>query len=59
MSEYKYPWPASALTPDEMRLLYLARESSPNRQPITRLLAQAVRAAYQTQPSIPEKEKSI
>ena len=46
MSDYRYPWPASALTPDEMALLYHARERSPGRVPITQLIAEAVRAAY-------------
>lgn len=46
MSGYKYPWPASALTPDEMAMLYHARERSPGRVPITKLIAKAVRAAY-------------
>lgn len=56
MSEYRYPWPASALTPAEMKLLYLARESHPERPPITRLIAEAVRAAY---PAHNPKEKPI
>lgn len=43
MSDYRYPWPASRLTPDEMAMLYHAR--SPGR-PITQLIAEAVRAAY-------------
>ena len=42
----RYPWPASALTPDEMALLYHARERSPSRVPITQLIAEAVRVAY-------------
>jgi hypothetical protein len=42
----KYPWPASAMTPAEMNLLYRARESSPELQPITRLLARAVRETF-------------
>ena len=46
MSEYRYPWPASRLTPDEMAMLYHARECSPDRVPITQLIAEAVRAAY-------------
>ena len=43
---YHYPWPASALTGDEMAMLYHFRESHPDRIPITRLIADAVRAAY-------------
>lgn len=46
MKDYRYPWPSSALTPDEMRLLYLARETHPEHPPITRLIAEAVRATY-------------
>lgn len=42
----KYPWPASAITPAEMALLHQARELSPELQPITRLLARAVRETY-------------
>lgn len=41
-----WPWPASALSAQDMHLLYLARELSRKRQPITRLLAQAVRHTY-------------
>jgi hypothetical protein len=44
---YRYPWPASAITPEEMALLYQARESGP-RMPITRLIARAVRQTYGT-----------
>lgn len=46
MPQFRYPWPASALTRDEMTLLYHVRERSPDRIPITRLIAEAVRAAY-------------
>ena len=46
MSDYRYPWPASALTRDEMAMLHRARERSPGRVPITQLIAEAVRAAY-------------
>jgi hypothetical protein len=42
---YRYPWPASAITPEEMALLYQARESGP-RMPITRLIARAIRQTY-------------
>ena len=48
---YRYPWPASAITPDEMALLYQARESGPTRQPITQLIARAIRRTYGTVPS--------
>ena len=46
MSGYRYPWPASALSRDEMAMLYHARERSPGRVFITQLIAEAVRAAY-------------
>ncbi len=45
-SRSKYFWPASAITESDMDLLYRARESSPTRVPITRLLARAVRETY-------------
>ena len=62
---FKYPWPASCLTAADMKLLHNARESSPDRPPITQLLAEAVRAAYghlATQPeqgSQPEYKPSL
>ena len=46
MSEYLYPWPASAIGREEMSLLYLARESSTDKTSITKLIATAVRAQY-------------
>ena len=49
MSNHRYPWPASALTKEEMKLLYLAREAHPNHPPITQLIARAVRQLYQPQ----------
>jgi len=42
----KYVRPASGIGEDEMTLLFRAREDSPTRAPITRLLAAAVRQAY-------------
>ena len=42
----KYFWPASAITPDDMALLYQARESAPVRIPISRLIARAIRQTY-------------
>ena len=53
MSGYRYPWPASALTREELAMLYHARESSPGRVPITQLIAKAVRAAYGPGVSVP------
>lgn len=41
-----YPWPASALTVQDMKMLYHVRKSLSPRVPITRLIAQAVRAMY-------------
>jgi len=43
-----YPWPASALTVEDMALLYHAREASRPRVPITQLVARAVREVYGT-----------
>jgi hypothetical protein len=40
---YRYPWPASALSPADMKLLHHARERDGERRPITRLIAEAVR----------------
>ena len=42
----KYIWPASAINKADMRLLHLARESADTYQPITKLLARAVRETY-------------
>ena len=42
----KYFWPSSGLLPSDMDLLYRAREFSPRRQPITKLIAIAVRETY-------------
>jgi len=41
-----YPWPASAISEDEMAMLYTAREASITRVPITELLRRAVVEAY-------------
>lgn len=46
MPRYRYPWPASAITPDEMAILHAAREASRPRVPISRLIARAVRETY-------------
>jgi hypothetical protein len=42
----KYPWPASALTRENMATLHQVREQSCPRVPITRLIAQAIEQAY-------------
>ena len=46
MSAYRYPWPASALTPADMAVLHAVRESSHPRVRITDLVAHAVRQTY-------------
>lgn len=46
MPGYRYPWPASAISPIEMAILHRVRESSRPRVPITRLIAQAIRHQY-------------
>ena len=46
MPGYRYPWPASAISPIEMAILHRIRESSRPRVPITRLIAQAIRHQY-------------
>ena len=47
-----YPWPASALSAEDMAVLYRVRESGVPRVPITELIAHAVRLTYaaQTEP---------
>ena len=57
MSDYRYPWPASKLTAADMKLLHDAREAHPDHPPITRLLAEAVRAAYGHPAAQPEQVK--
>ena len=46
MKPYRYPWPASALNQEDMAVLYHARESDPERKPITLLIREAVQAMY-------------
>ena len=46
MTAYRYPWPASAITKEDMVLLHSVRESSSPRVPISVLVARAVRAVY-------------
>ena len=41
-----YPWPASAISEDEMALLFRAREASVKHMPITELLRRAVIQTY-------------
>ena len=43
---YRYPWPASALTPADMRALHAVREASTPHVRITDLIAHAVRQVY-------------
>ena len=61
MPGYRYPWPASAISPTEMAILHRIRESSRPRVPITRLIAQAIRHQYSqsgqvTETAQPESE---
>ena len=46
MKPYRYQWPASALNEEDMATLYHARESDPERKPITLLIREAVQAMY-------------
>lgn len=56
-SQFRYPWPASRLTRQEMATLYIARERSPNNTPITDLVAAAVRQVYgHTQADSPQQK---
>ncbi len=41
-----YPWPASAITREDMALLHQARQQTNPRIPITSLLASAVREVF-------------
>ena len=41
-----YPWPASALTADDMAVLYRRKAQCPRRTPIAQLIADAVRRTY-------------
>ena len=45
-TNFRYPWPASALTQADMAALHAARESARPRIPITELIARAVRVSY-------------
>ena len=44
MSNYTYPWPASAITESDMALLHSVRESTQPRVPITQLISKAIQA---------------
>ena len=41
-----YPWPASAISEDEMALLFRARESLEAHVPITELIRRAITEVY-------------
>ena len=56
MNFAKYQWPASALTPADMKLLHAVRESRRD-TPITELIANAVRREYGTQSMQTQEEK--
>ena len=43
---FKYYWPSSAITHEDMVLLHRARDSSKPRIPISTLVALAIRAQY-------------
>lgn len=49
----RYPWPASAITREDMSLLFLVRERGSKRIPITELIARAVRETYGRQSVVP------
>ncbi len=46
MKRYRYPWPASAITREEMAALHAVREATRPRIPISRLITSAIRTAY-------------
>ena len=50
---YKYPWPASALTAEDMAVLYSVREAGERHVHITELIARAVRQTYVKQTTQP------
>ena len=50
---YRYPWPASALSKADLKLLHAVRESSQPHVSITDLIAHAVRATYGQQAVTP------
>ena len=46
-NDYRFAWPASAIRRgQEMALLYRVRESTPERTPITQLIAHAINHTY-------------
>ena len=45
-TNYRYPWPASALTQADMAVLHAVREGGEPRIAITELIARAVRQTY-------------
>ena len=62
----KYPWPASAITTQDMALLHSVREAASPRTPISTLVAAAIRQTYghdaattpdTNNPETPEKRK--
>jgi len=63
VTNYRYPWPASAINSADMAVLHSVRENAAKRVPITVLVANAVRACYgqalqaQTQPRPPQERK--
>ena len=60
MSEYTYAWPASRLTPADMKILHDVRENHSDHLPISELVALAVRAEYghlASQPEVTTKQE--
>lgn len=51
----RYAWPASAISADDMAVLFHVRESGECRVPISQLIARAVRETYGSQTSIKPK----
>ncbi len=51
-----YPWPASAITPDDMAVLHAVRETSRPRVPISVLVARAIRETYRAASPYPDPE---
>lgn len=45
----RYAWPSSALTAEDMAVLFQVRESGACRVPISQLIARAVRETYGSQ----------
>ena len=53
-----YPWPASALTAADMRVLYHTKHRQSAQPAITRLIAEAIRKTYGAAPTRPGERPS-